>query len=312
MVKDSSQNLVPNLPSWVADLSCHTKPFLFRPLEKGFTAGCGVKSHNFEVDNNVLILHELLLDRIALSSETITDITEGQGILRLLQIFNCRESIYIHSAEPQCTAIQRLFIADQLRSFAREMLQSIGGTSHFSAAKAFRRLFYGIFAYGLKVYDQRSQFQMFLDDPPTALRILAERFGIPEPSAWLLELLRSGKEEWGDDESTWMRDPIMSTDLVRAMGNGPYVASWNREFICRRYFRTQHDYLGLSVQTIQSGDGVYLIAGAAVPYVFRPVSENSKDGFRLIGEAYVHGVMYGEALAKGTVKFERWKFIDNP
>jgi hypothetical protein len=63
-------------------------------------------------------------------------------------------------------------------------------------------------------------------------------------------------------------------------------------FIRRRYFRTHDHYLGLSVQTIQPGDGVYLIAGAAD--VFRPVSEDPKDGFRLIGEA----------LAKGPVKFE--------
>lgn len=102
-----------------------------------------------------------------------------------------------------------------------------------------------------------------------------------------------------------MRDSSVSTLLSEAMGSDTYVLSGYHEFICRSYFRTHHDYLGLSVQTIQPGDGVYLIAGAAVPYVFRPVSGDRKDRFRLIGEAYVHGVMYGEALAKGPVKFER-------
>jgi hypothetical protein len=97
---------------------------------------------------------------------------------------------------------------------------------------------------------------------------VAEQLGTPEPTDWLLELLLSEKEEWDDDESTWMRGPVMLTPLSEAIGNYPYTASWYNGFIHRRYFRTHDDYLGLSVQTIRPGDGVYLIAGAAVPYVF--------------------------------------------
>jgi hypothetical protein len=59
-----------------------------------------------------------------------------------------------------------------------------------------------------------------------ALCTLAEQLGIPEPTDWLLELLLSGKEEWDDDESTWMRDPVMLTPLSEAMGNDPYAVSW--------------------------------------------------------------------------------------
>lgn len=35
------------------------------------------------------------------------------------------------------------------------------------------------------------------------------------------------------------------------------------------------------------------------------MSEDPADGFRLIGEAYVHGIMYGEALANGPLQYER-------
>lgn len=50
------------------------------------------------------------------------------------------------------------------------------------------------------------------------------------------------------------------------------------------------------------GDAIYVIPGCQVPYVFRPW----KDGtYTLVGEAYVHGIMWGKARPKKASELER-------
>lgn len=41
-----------------------------------------------------------------------------------------------------------------------------------------------------------------------------------------------------------------------------------------------------------------IVAGAYMPFVFRKADETGK--WRLIGEAYCHGVMFGEELSGGN------------
>ncbi|KAM6513770.1 hypothetical protein FALCPG4_014985 [Fusarium falciforme] len=56
-------------------------------------------------------------------------------------------------------------------------------------------------------------------------------------------------------------------------------------------------YMGLVPLESQEGDVVMAVLGARVPFVFRPV-ESSRE-FRVVGECYIHGVMYGEKMSKG-------------
>jgi heterokaryon incompatibility protein (HET) len=71
--------------------------------------------------------------------------------------------------------------------------------------------------------------------------------------------------------------------------------SWNRSF-----FTTKKCYMGLGPQLLQPGDWVCVLFGAKVPYILRPYNGN----YKLVGEAYLHGVMDGEIVAQyeeGTV-----------
>lgn len=50
---------------------------------------------------------------------------------------------------------------------------------------------------------------------------------------------------------------------------------------------------GLALVMTQPGDEVWLLQCAKVPFVLRP----REDGrYYLVGEAYVHGLMHGEAV----------------
>ncbi|KAK4498991.1 hypothetical protein PRZ48_009502 [Zasmidium cellare] len=60
----------------------------------------------------------------------------------------------------------------------------------------------------------------------------------------------------------------------------------------RRFFRTGDHQLGVGFKATRPGDEVWLLAGGRVPYVLRPLSNGN---YEFQGEAYVHGIMKGEA-----------------
>lgn len=60
----------------------------------------------------------------------------------------------------------------------------------------------------------------------------------------------------------------------------------------RRMARTSQGYIGLVPATTKLGDCVWLLKGGNVPFILR---EDGKAK-RMIGEAYVHGIMRGEAF----------------
>lgn len=68
-----------------------------------------------------------------------------------------------------------------------------------------------------------------------------------------------------------------------------------------RVFTTEKGYLGLGPSTAQLGDHVCIFATAGTPHILRAVNSGS-DSYRLIGEAYVHGLMDGEYKANKLTK----------
>jgi hypothetical protein len=62
--------------------------------------------------------------------------------------------------------------------------------------------------------------------------------------------------------------------------------------------------LGPWPSLLQAGDLVCVLAGGAIPFVLRQDlrSSPSKRRFKLVGEAYVHGIMHGEAADRCTVE----------
>lgn len=62
----------------------------------------------------------------------------------------------------------------------------------------------------------------------------------------------------------------------------------------RVLFVTTTGFIGLAPYGTCAGDLIHVVLGASVPYVLRPRPDNT--GFELVGEAYVQGIMQGEAL----------------
>ena len=62
----------------------------------------------------------------------------------------------------------------------------------------------------------------------------------------------------------------------------------------RRPLLVSGNYLGIGPRETEQGDLVFILLGVDTPYILRRDSQD--ETLRLIGEAYVHGVMDGEAM----------------
>nr|OQO27261.1 hypothetical protein B0A51_04897 [Rachicladosporium sp. CCFEE 5018] len=63
----------------------------------------------------------------------------------------------------------------------------------------------------------------------------------------------------------------------------------------RRMFQTDTQLLGLAHVAAMAGDEVWILSDAKVPFVLRLLSD-STGRYSLVGEAYVHGVMFGQLV----------------
>lgn len=63
----------------------------------------------------------------------------------------------------------------------------------------------------------------------------------------------------------------------------------------RTFFSTSGGRIGIGPSQTKSGDLVYIIRNTLTPFILRPM-EGKPGHFQFLGEAYVHGLMYGEAF----------------
>ncbi|KAJ9665973.1 hypothetical protein H2201_003884 [Coniosporium apollinis] len=70
----------------------------------------------------------------------------------------------------------------------------------------------------------------------------------------------------------------------------------------RRLFLTRAGYLGITAEAAQLNDQIWILPGTSVPFTLRPGQSSGR--FQVVGEAYVHGIMRGEAAAAGGLQFQ--------
>lgn len=69
----------------------------------------------------------------------------------------------------------------------------------------------------------------------------------------------------------------------------------------RNIFLTSNGCMGKGPMSAKAGHSIWIVPGVNVPLIL----ENVRPGrYRLVGEAFVHGIMYGEALKSGKVDFQ--------
>jgi hypothetical protein len=65
----------------------------------------------------------------------------------------------------------------------------------------------------------------------------------------------------------------------------------------RRMMRTANGWLGMGPSSLQAGDKIFVVPGANAPLIMRRLDPGH---YQVIGEAYIHGIMHGEAVTENV------------
>ncbi|KAH7324724.1 heterokaryon incompatibility protein-domain-containing protein [Stachybotrys elegans] len=80
---------------------------------------------------------------------------------------------------------------------------------------------------------------------------------------------------------------------------GRFLGSMTQAIINRTFVKTIDGQMGLGPYQAEAGDVVVILYGCQVPVVLRPQAEGR---YEVVGSAYIHGVMDGEAVIAGSVE----------
>ncbi|KAG1865502.1 heterokaryon incompatibility protein-domain-containing protein, partial [Suillus subalutaceus] len=135
---------------------------------------------------------------------------------------------------------------------------------------------------------------MFSADHIIGLRSAPPEYRYSDVHAAVLDFIAA----W--DGAMPLRELLDATRVAVAAGDKAPLEATHRfvgafSWMCsaRRVFSTEEGDLGIAHQGARVGDEVVVVPGAAVPFVVREVEGGA---YALIGEAFVHGAMDGEAL----------------
>ena len=109
----------------------------------------------------------------------------------------------------------------------------------------------------------------------------------------------AGGQRWRNYEKTdYEAYEAFQHGLVARRSFSEAARDYRTSFLSARAFRclfaTDRGYIGLGPPEMQKGDHVYILSGGEVPYILRPVPGPRPRTFELVGDCYLHGIMYGE------------------
>ena len=86
----------------------------------------------------------------------------------------------------------------------------------------------------------------------------------------------------------------------------PFAREIVSTFAAKRFLRTNGNLIGIGPRSAQVGDGVFVLPGARVPFILRKRLDGT---YKLVGEAYLHGIMRGEGLDRDDLKLMRLDLV---
>ena len=105
------------------------------------------------------------------------------------------------------------------------------------------------------------------------------------------------------DDNKAFGNSVLQDTLKAGVGLRNYEEIVRQTCTRKRFGVTEYGRMGLFPGSLKEGDEVVLVAGAKVPFVLREIGrgENGTRCFKLVGPAFVEGVMYGEGLTGNDV-----------
>jgi hypothetical protein len=118
-------------------------------------------------------------------------------------------------------------------------------------------------------------------------------------------------------EKLGLKDITMDAIGMTDLADDAVVAEFERGFmqylhlidsalVHRRPFATTEGYMGIGTESLKLGDTIWIVSGCPTPLILRATSAvgaGPDSSYRLLGESYIHGIMFGEAI-NGNLQWE--------
>ncbi|KAM0289845.1 hypothetical protein ACHAQK_004584 [Fusarium lateritium] len=306
VVKDMSLRETPDLPSWVPD---YIPTLLLNPM-----AGPNFKSLgkfdasqsldtakykvDFHVDGKVLHARGFPLGRIKATGETLKTIFVGELIGCAAMLLGV-DGTYRFTNQPFEEAFWRTLIFDQDLSDRPAKIPTTEHFRHMVTILMMGRMKTTFESGGADAVESFLKTLGAMDE----LQALHPKQNPFYDSAYFTSCARKFGllPEQEDDKRLGYEELV--TWLGTVQKNAVYLMSLlTTTLSSRRPAVTEQGHFACIFESSQIGDEIWIVSGCPTPLVLR------KDGqqYNLVGEAYVHGVMHGEAVNEDS----KWEDLD--
>jgi Heterokaryon incompatibility protein (HET) len=256
---------IPSLSSWVPDWNCSRVLGLGVTGYRRYSAAAGLpRSLIINERTRSLIVKGVKLDNIVLIGETKHEILTGKLFPQWLSILSALPHVY-HNGQARSEVFWRTLITDTAGTPPCHPASSDYGPACFSWILSKLATYINEIA----EHTEGSSFFKNLD----ALAATGTAECLPSSNN-ILSFHRHGQSP---------KNIIVSDEYEVVFSHTPHL----------RLFLTSRRYLGVGSESLLEQDSIWIIAGSPIPLILR---ELGVDTFQLVGGAYVHGFMKGEAL----------------
>lgn len=306
LVGDRTCNKIPGLPSWVPDYTCELP---WRPLQSSpcefRTASTGLEAEfHFDKANISIIApqyhhFDTVVGVLPALWSPDPDLGGEPGIVEACNFLLEPEPIIAQGDDDVLFVLARTLTADRT-----------GVKTHFyDLQSSFEKLAYCQVWRALQSKSREVAHELLHDSQKPLLPHLPT-IGISNgaPIAISLERVRvlcTSEDNILLGSEGRQKSTVAGVTSYLENVNTPLKVDWNNVAKGRSLFRTKRGHLGLGPRTTQVGDRVGILKGAQVPYLFRHLPQDPENILDLVGEAFVHGIMYGELQAEERLHFER-------
>jgi hypothetical protein len=304
IVGDRTVRTVCDLPTWVPDF---TQKLAVKALPKGKCQFCTATRfktifyYSKEISPYNICLEGLYYDTISATSVAHWDTEHPTKVSDLLNFILNPSPANSLNGDKLSTLIEKTLIADGYQNYS---------SAGYSLTAGFERWLYSQICRAVGTYDVDMK-KAFIENPDLNLASVLRTIGIVGDYKPLEEPTLRGASQFRTIDQVELAErgrnalpPSLSKYLETGVDN--FYDQWTTTCKFRRLFRTERGHLGLGMPSVQPGDRIYLLSGAIVPYVFRHQPKDAETVLDLEGEAYIHGIMYGEALRDSDVEFQKF------
>ena len=308
LVEDRISPQINILPSWVPDWSANLTPIPIgghNKLQRRWCASKGIQwLQPIAATRNQLSIQGFCFDKIVEKAATLREVGVFHQIVTVLALTNRLDCFLYPTGISKTEALWRTIIADTYCS-------TPAGPQTREAFCSF--LFFCLWrledaALGTQDFDPKGT--GFGPNEPSLFDHI-DLQSIHKATLVAFEELASSDTSGNIPDASALaaaldvlKGPSNATQENMIAGCNQYIGSMSEAYGARRLFRTAENFLGIVCHSLLPNDEIWIAAGAAAPIILRPAQQ---DRFTLVGEAYVHGIMNGEATL--TTKAQMTKRI---